>query len=378
MCTNFNIKYDYKGVKNSGVIVGRAMDNKEKMKPIFYVHGRGQPFGEFESAWLNGLMPNDTKDVEAKYGYVGVCLDLTSAAKSQLGERPNPFSAYFTFEEDALRMVTDGMNEQGLSVGFLAMYGTELPPRKIGKNNNIPFILLCNWLLSQYANIKEVKEYLINYHVYVPKFPDLSDAFIFYVPVCDSTGASMVIEFKNGEMTFSDNPVGVSTNEPWLNWHLENLNNYAFVHSYTTNPFKIRDQKIIPHEGGGMAALPGPHSSVSRFTFVTYEIYKLLELKDQAAALDAGTHILNTIDNSPGLTLGGENPNLGGNPEAPLRVETTRWAVLKDLTQKVLLLRTYDNMSYCEIDLSKIDFSKTEKQNIEIVQHPLTYQIHVQ
>ena len=42
----------------------------------------------------------------------------------------------------------------------------------------------------------------------------------------DASGKSAVIEWRNGEMTVFDNPIGIACNSPHLDWHLTNLQNY--------------------------------------------------------------------------------------------------------------------------------------------------------
>ena len=48
-----------------------------------------------------------------------------------------------------------------------------------------------------------------------------------HLVVHDRTGASAVFEWRDGRMVVFDNPIGVATNGPHLDWHLTNLRNYV-------------------------------------------------------------------------------------------------------------------------------------------------------
>ncbi len=41
--------------------------------------------------------------------------------------------------------------------------------------------------------------------------------------VSDATGHSVEVSFKEGEVVIKDNPIGVLTNHPDLDWHYSNL-----------------------------------------------------------------------------------------------------------------------------------------------------------
>ena len=54
--------------------------------------------------------------------------------------------------------------------------------------------------------------------------------------VSDATGASIVIEYMDGQFSVTDNKVGAMTNSPGYDWHLLNLRNYANLTPQAARP----------------------------------------------------------------------------------------------------------------------------------------------
>lgn len=343
MCTNFHLKS-----QDNTIVVGRSMDNEMLMSPAFYIHPRNKPLVN------EGFFIGNNRGIASQnsiYGYVGININSLSSPNKDLFNK---------LKDINLRnIVVDGMNEMGLSAGFLYMPGTKYQ-QPFNKNSDIKIHLLCHWVLANYADVYEVKKKLPDHHVYW--YLNLDFLFPFYLAVVDRMGNSIVIEFKNGEMLISDNPVGVSTNEPWFDWHLENLNNYAFLHPYTQKPFMMGKHKILPFEGGGSFSLPNQGSSVGRFVHTAYQKHFLIELKDSDDAFNAATHMLNSIDHPPGMILDIENSN----ESIEGKIDVTRWAAIKNLTDGIFALRIYNNMRFRAIDLAKIDFNTINAQILEL------------
>lgn len=346
MCTNFHFKND-----KGSVLVGRSMDNERTMPPAFYIHPRGKPLSVLHLTLDgNGSYAESQNSI---YGYVGVNINSLPGYKSKLSDDDNDINLR--------HIVVDGLNEKGLSAGFLYMPGTKYQ-KPMGNSHDIKMHILCHWVLANYASVDEVKQNLPNYHVYW--YEGIEFFFPFYLAVVDKTGASIVIEFKDGEMVITDNPVGVSTNEPWFDWHLENLNNYAFLHPYTQKPFMMGDHQVIPPEGGGSLLMPSQGSSVGRFIRTAYQKHYLAGLDSEEKSLSAVIHILNSIDHSPGIVLDTEGPN----ESIQGKIDVTRWSAFKHLTDGLYALRIYDTMRFFAINLSQIDFAKINVQIIELPQ----------
>ena len=66
----------------------------------------------------------------------------------------------------------------------------------------------------------------------------------FHYTLHDATGASIVIEFANGQQNVIDNPIGVMTNGPEFQWHLTNLNNYTFLSNKDQSRLTIKGVQL--------------------------------------------------------------------------------------------------------------------------------------
>ncbi|UTH74824.1 linear amide C-N hydrolase [Chromobacterium sp. IIBBL 290-4] len=329
MCTHFQIRS-----ADGNHVVGRSMEFAQSLAPAFYIQRRGQPYRQPSGAHeLLGQLAGGP-GWTAEYGYVGI--SSTNLPLKALSER----------------IVTDGMNEAGLSVGLLWLPGTVYQP--FGDlQNTVLAPLLADWLLGNCGSIAEVKAKLPTRHFWFPAL--LASQLPLHASVVDKTGAAVVIEFQNGEQKIHDNPVGVCTNAPWFPWHLDNLGNYV---NLTPNDPKSQTLGSLsvssPGHGGGLAGLPGNATPPSRFVRAAY----LKQYADTPAnvqdAYTLATHLLNSVDIPRGTIRDGNDQDY------------TQWAVVKGLNTGEFGIRTYQSMQYFGLKLKDIDFATVESQVIPV------------
>lgn len=208
-------------------------------------------------------------------------------------------------------MFADGVNEKGLSIAELyylneASYKSEPVDGKI----NLTQDEFLTWVLGHVGSIDELKELSENI-VLVGVTNDLVSAVTpLHFIVSDKTGQCVVVETTNETLTIKDNPVGVMTNSPNLEWHLTNLNNYLFIQptnypskdlaGYTTKPFG---------QGSGTYGLPGGLTSPERFVRATYMKTYTEKGKTEAEAVNNIYHILNTLTIPKGVNVKDDGHN---------------------------------------------------------------------
>ena len=149
MCTNFTLR-----AEDNSVVVGRAMDFSSPMKPYFIIRKRGDLVENLQKDDGNNEFILGSK---AKYGYVAVGVNDFIPGISKY-------------------VATDGMNEAGLSAGFLFMKGTQYPSidtSNITRNIFLPF--LCSWVLAHCGTVEELKRELPKYSVWFFKVQSLVD-----------------------------------------------------------------------------------------------------------------------------------------------------------------------------------------------------------
>lgn len=263
--------------------------------------------------------------------------------------------------------VSDGMNEKGLVGGSLYFpnyvgYSTEGGPNP--NKNFAPWEFL-SWALSNFATVAEVREgirdvKIIDLKVLEPKNaelpPELRIVLPYHFPFHDASGASIVVEPVDGKLVVHDNPLGVLTNSPSFDWHMTNINNYVKMSSTPAAPLEIKKQTFKAFGlGSGMLGLPGDSTPPSRFVRAVAYVaaaQQLLpkQLENGPQAVELAEHILNNFDLPNGYVNTGP---------APSGFEITQWTSIADLRAKKYYIKTYQDQTLREVDLTKIDLDGT-------------------
>jgi choloylglycine hydrolase len=169
-------------------------------------------------------------------------------------------------------ILADGVNEKGLAIAELyylneADYITEADKNKL---NLAPHEFIM-WVLGNIASISELEEKIKGVNVVNAAISLLGIAPPLHFIVTDKTCRTVVIETENQKLTFKEDPVGVMTNSPSLEWHLKNLSNYLSVQPNNFPERKIGGFKIKPFgQGTGTSGLPGGLTSAERFVRAVY------------------------------------------------------------------------------------------------------------
>jgi len=315
-CTDFQVK-----AEDGSIVIGRSMEFAMDVKSTIFVKSRGlkmeggSPDGKAGLTWTS------------KYGFVAL----------------NTFGL-----ED---VVVDGINEVGLSFEGLWLPGTKY--QDVSKSEIAQALNVGNlgvWILGNFKTTEEVKQAIRKVRIWGSIVPELKIVPPMHIAVHDTAGNNIVIEFIEGMVNVFDNPLGVMTNAPTFDWHLTNLRNYVNLDCQDAEPLKINGLTLLPTgHGSGMLGIPGDPTPPSRFVRAAMFVHFAEPLKGAGEAVTMAAHILNTVD-IPHGEIKGDN--------AGMSVEDyTQWVVIKDLTNKVLYVRDYDNLSLRSIDLKKLDFT---------------------
>lgn len=334
-CTNIVIK-----AKDDTVMVGRTLEFGPDLASVLYLKSRGARFSDRSATNHHSL------SWQGKYGYVyanGFGMDLP----------------------------LDGMNEKGLSIGYLYLPGyTTYPTLSTTSSNTLKAISVMNlphWLLSQYARVSDIKRELKNLRIYndmksVPQHPNVSLSL--HMIVTDETGASITIEWLNGKTQIVDNKVGVLTNSPPFHWQLDNLKNYLGLSPYSPKPIKIQGMTYtVNGQGSGWLGLPGDFSPPSRFVKMVSMLSAVNSPDNAESALVLAQHVLANVFIPAGFVRSKEQAGQE-------QLDTTQWSVFKDLTHRKLYFNSYDYPMLQMIDLSQIDFSQRLKGKSLPLSHP--------
>ncbi|KTD20345.1 linear amide C-N hydrolase [Legionella londiniensis] len=330
-CTNILIK-----AKDGAVVIGRTLEFGPPLDSEIITSPKGR---KFTNKALNG---QESQSWTAKYGYVYL---------------------NFFHQDHAV----DGMNEKGLSMGFLYLPGFTDYPEATNENvkQGIPYYQLGDWILSQFETVEEVKAKLSRLIVFgqdldVPQQGKVT--FPVHVIVNDSKGKSIVIEFNKKDMQVYDNPLGILTNAPTFDWHINNLKNYTNLSPYAVEP--IKEDGITysaTSQGAGMFGLPGDSTSPSRFVKMAFLQTTALPVENAEKAVVLAHHIIENVFIPNGMVR---------NPKGSAGTETTQWTVFKDLKNAKLYFKSYDYPMLQSIDLKKLDLG----ENARVLRLPVNHQ----
>lgn len=317
-CTDFILK-----AKDGTWVNGRSLEFAMDLQTKFRVFPRSQR--------VSSQGPNQKKGISwvSKYGYLGV----------------TGMGMNFSF---------DGMNEKGLSFGYLWLPGiTEYPE---GSEKALDFIDLGAWVLGNFSQISEVKEALKQISVWGHPVPPLPGVPPVHATIHDAQGNSLVVEFIKGQMKVHDNPIGILTNSPAFDWHMMNLTNYLQLSPTNAAPLQQNGVMLTPlGQGSGMVGIPGDWTPASRFVRMTTQLRYVSEVVSTLDAVNLAEHLLNTVDIPLGLVRDTKQGS-----------DYTQWAVIKDLSHQVFYFRSYKDLTLKMIDLKKLNFETGSAEGISV------------
>lgn len=219
-----------------------------------------------------------------------------------------------------------------------------------------------SWALGQFSTVAEVKAALADQRAPLEPLQMLGGAEPpLHVVLHDRTGASIVIEWHEGEQTVYDNPVGVMTNGAQFSWHLINRKNYTHLSNLDQSTATFGGfQANQPDSGIATAGLPASNMSVGRFVRAAYYAQFAEKVFDSDMAVTTLAHIMNNFDRPRGITVdargGGEGDAIPqmATDDAEFSSEYTSWTNVADLERGRMYLRTYDSLNYVMIDLDAL------------------------
>lgn len=291
LCTA--VKIDYTG----GVVLGRTMDYEVDVDynilylPRDYVFGRDL----------------DGNPLVAKYEALGICF-----------RNFNPLK--------------DGVNEHGLMGVTNAFNGFNLYPNQTEPGKiNLASLDYLNYALTRYASVEEVIADLPNIH-FSTKNSLGEDALSpdFHHIFADPSGRCVVVEPKQKEIFWFENPYGVMTNSPGFSSHTKRLH-------------KLIDTDH-PERFSGSKGLPGGYDPVSRFIRAYYMRRMSPSAQNGEQALAQAHNILNAVALPEGFIRNRQYDD----------VTYTRYLCAYDGTARRLTMKSASNPAVYELSLDDI------------------------
>jgi choloylglycine hydrolase len=234
----------------------------------------------------------------------------------------------------------DGINTAGVSAHLLYMpggYCTYRMPR--GDGTDVSQVDLAAYLLGTCASIDEVKAAVADINI-VGIDPGLGFVPPIHCLIHDATG-SIAIELHPEATRVVDNPVGIATNAPFLDWHLTNLGNYLGMSAENPPAEVVGGLRLFPlGQGEGLRGVPADYTPTARFA----RLFSVLRL---------ALHVCNAFDIPPGAV----KEKAGGQ----LVAEVTVWDSVLNLSTPRYAYRMFGNPETYVVDLASVDFEKPER-----------------
>ncbi|MFL0195066.1 choloylglycine hydrolase family protein [Clostridium sp. WILCCON 0269] len=213
---------------------------------------------------------------------------------------------------DGHPILADGLNEKGLLCAMLDLTVFTQYSKIIveGKENIAPHDFVF-WALSQFKDLEEAKKSLQNLEIVhmPPHLLNLPPHLLNLTPLVhyilsDKSGKSIVVERTPKGLQVFDNPVGVMTNSPNFQWHLNNLYQYIGIRSTPFDKVEWGNLELYPFtNGSGAFGLPGDFTSPSRFTRAAYLKNNLTQIDNELEGINGIFHILSNCQVPKGAVI---------------------------------------------------------------------------
>jgi len=323
-CTDFQVK-----AEDGTIVIGRSMEFPVDLHSNVVIVPAGEKFVSINDKGIQGIAWMN------KYGFLGI-------------------DAY-----NLKNCYVEGFNEKGLAFDALMFTGAKYQEAEPGKFVTVND--LGSWIMGNFATVEEVKEALAKINVAGNSLKEAGGELYMHIALHDALGKNLVVEFIDGKVKVYDNPLGVMTNRPDFDWQINNLRNYINLDARDKKDRMLNGLKLEPTGvGSGLLGLPGDWTPPSRFVRVAYSLDAALPAKNAPEAVNLAEHLLNIVDIPKGVIE--ENP-------APLvhMQGYAQWAVIKDLTNRILYYKTYENTAWKMIDLKKFSLKPGSVQKSIVI-----------
>lgn len=296
MCTAMTLQ-----TQRGELFFGRTMDFSYPLDPSVYTVPRNY-------AWTNAMK---TGRIQNRYAYIG------------------------TGQEIPALTVADGVNEQGLAAAALYFPGFAAfdKPEQSKGAPQLAAVEVVGFLLGVCASVDEAARTLLS--VRIVGLPDAVTGTVapLHWIVCDRSGKCITVEQTETGLQIIPNPVGVLSNSPGFDWHLQNLRNYTMAAPEQEASVQWDGTTLTPFgQGAGTSALPGGYTPPARFVRTVFQKTHVRVPKTGPEAVVTGFHILEGVSIPRGVVRTILNAD-----------DYTQYMVFMNTVTGEYFVRTYDN-----------------------------------
>lgn len=243
----------------------------------------------------------------------------------------------------------DAINEKGLGMAGLNFVGNAVYSDILEEKENVAQFEFIPYILSQCANIYEVKEKLSNINITNTRFSEKFPCAELHWIIADGNGAITVEAMSDG-LHIYDNEVGVLTNNPPFNQQMFLLNNYIGLSPKQPENLFAKGVNLQTYSRGmGAIGLPGDLSSASRFAKVAFTKLNSISGDTETESVSQFFHILGAVDQQRGCC-----------EVADGKYEITLYTSCCNASKGIYYYTTYENHQINAVDMNKTDLESSE------------------
>lgn len=253
-------------------------------------------------------------------------------------------------------VLIDGMNEKGLSGGMQNAPTTTVYQNPTGEDakNSITSYQMLNYILSNFATTDEVKEGLPKIFINSVPLKQFGGVVRIHTTLHDLQGKSIVVEYLDGKLVITDNPVGAMANDPPISYHLANVNNYINLSPFDAPPQEFAGVTFAEQSiGSGMHGLPGDFSSPSRFLRAFFFSQNAQKYATKVPKVELAWHMINMFDIPPGSAITGTAAQYkpGADPEYDYTTDT----IVADAQTLTYYFRPFQSLNIAKVEMKTQD-----------------------
>lgn len=251
----------------------------------------------------------------AKHNYFGRNLDLEYHYEESVTITPRNFPFHYrggTHDKSHYAIIGvatlkegyplyyDAVNEHGLCMAGLNFVGNAVYHDPAEDKENISPFELIPRILCQCKSTDEARAALENINLTnIPFSEDLPLAELHWL-ISDKE-KSIVAEPTRDGLKIYDDPVGVLTNNPPFDFHMQNLAGYLNLSPLDAKNNFSDEIELVPYSRGmGAIGLPGDVSSASRFVRASFVKLNSAKPQTEEASVSQFFHILQSVEQVEG------------------------------------------------------------------------------
>lgn len=258
---------------------------------------------------------------------------------------------------DGYPLFYDATNEYGLSVCGLNFPGNACYYSESKEKCNIAPFEFIPWVLGQCRTTDEAAELLLHTNLVKIPFSDKFPLSPLHWLIADQNHCITVEPMADGIHIY-ENPIGVLTNNPPFEYHLNNLTNYINLTCQEPDNRFSESFQLRPYSRGmGAIGLPGDLSSASRFVRAAFVKYNSVCDPNEISSVTQFFHILNAVSQPCGC-----NRTEDG-------LEKTIYSSCCNTNRGIYYYTTYENSQITSVDMHKCDLN-----GYKITSYPLIHE----